>query len=261
MLFFCPLLFQEGKLLYELVKEAGGVVFAEAERREQCEHGEPSLASHTRACGDFPARPLLHIKVEPFPSERMDGALHELVLVDVAQTETLAGLEDHAGRANELRDHDSLGAVDDKGAPLGHLRELADEDGLLLDLAGHLVDEPGVHEDGDGVGEVFFYALLHRVLGRQAELFVVKVELELQRIFARMMHDGRGGAKRLCQAVLHQVVKRILLNCNEIGQFGNFFQVAETVSFTNSGQGSLLQCWDRQGRVQAGKAGLKSGKG
>ena len=146
LLFLVPLLLQEGELLHEFVKEAGRVVLSVAESREQREHGKTPLAGHTRARGDFLAGPLLHIKVQPLASERMNGALYELVLVDVAQTETLSSLENHARRAYELRHHDPLGAVDDESAPVGHLRELADEDGLLLDLAGQLVDEASVHK-------------------------------------------------------------------------------------------------------------------
>ena len=39
------------------------------------------------------------------------------------------------GRADELRHDDALGAVDDERALLGHHREVAHEDRLLLDLA------------------------------------------------------------------------------------------------------------------------------
>ena len=46
-----------------------------------------------------------------------------------------------ARRADELRDDDALGAVDDERAALGHPREVAHEDRLLADLAGLAVDE------------------------------------------------------------------------------------------------------------------------
>ena len=52
-------------------------------------------------------------------------------------------LEVDAGRADELRDDDTLGAVDDEGALVGHQREVAHEDRLALDLAGLVVHELG----------------------------------------------------------------------------------------------------------------------
>ena len=48
----------------------------------------------------------------------------------------------HARRANQLRDDDALGAVDDKRAVLGHEREIAHEHLGLLDLVSVAVRQP-----------------------------------------------------------------------------------------------------------------------
>ena len=69
-----------------------------------------------------------------------------------------------AGGADELRDHDALGAVDDEGAAVGHPREVAHEDGLLADLAGLTVLERDLDVERARVGDVLLAALLDRVL-------------------------------------------------------------------------------------------------
>ena len=61
---------------------------------------------------------------------------------------------------HELRHDDTLGAVDDEGAPTGHDREVPHEDFLFLDLAGHLVDEGGFDEQRLAVRDVLVAALL-----------------------------------------------------------------------------------------------------
>ena len=82
----------------------------------------------------------------------------------------------HAGAADDLRDNDALRAVDDEGAAVGHQREIAHEDLLILDLAGLLVEQTDAHLDGLCVGRVAFLAFLDRVLG----LFVEGVVKEGQ---------------------------------------------------------------------------------
>src|SRR5579859_7178461 len=48
-------------------------------------------------------------------------------------------LEEHAGRAVQLRNNDALGPINDERAVLGHQRNFAEEDLLLLDVADGLV--------------------------------------------------------------------------------------------------------------------------
>ena len=86
-------------------------------------------------------------------------------------------LEEHAGRAVQLRNDDALGAVDDEGAVVGHQRNFAEEDFLLLDVADGLVAGLGIlvengQPDGDlersGVGHAALFALGHVVFQLQA---------------------------------------------------------------------------------------------
>jgi hypothetical protein len=137
----------------------------------------------------------------------VDGAGHELVLRQVAKTEPLAGLEDDAGRTDELAHDDTLGAVDDERALLGHHGEVAHEDRLLLDLAGVLVDEPGANEDRRGEGHVLLLALLHGELGRRTQVFVVRVELELERQRLGEVADRADVAECIGEALVEEPVE------------------------------------------------------
>ena len=56
-------------------------------------------------------------------------------------------LEEHAGRAVELRDDDALGAVDDERAVVGHERNLAHVDLLLLHFLDGVLRRFLVHDD------------------------------------------------------------------------------------------------------------------
>ncbi len=76
------------------------------------------------------------------------------------------GVEVDARGADELRHDDTLGAVDDEGALVGHEREVAHEDRLGLDLAGLVVGELGGDEERGAVREVTVLALVDRVLRR-----------------------------------------------------------------------------------------------
>ena len=73
-------------------------------------------------------------------------------------------VEVHTRRADQLGHHDTLGAVDDEGALLGHHREVAHEDRLALDLTGVVVDELGRDEQRSRVRHVLVFALVDRGL-------------------------------------------------------------------------------------------------
>jgi hypothetical protein len=73
-------------------------------------------------------------------------------------------LEVDARAADQLGDHDALGAVDDERALGGHEREVAHEDRLALDLTGVVVGELRRDVERGGVGEVLLLALVHGVL-------------------------------------------------------------------------------------------------
>ena len=84
--------------------------------------------------------------------------------VAVARHVTLDG-EVHAGRANQLADHNALRPVDDECALRGHHGNIAHEEVLLLDLAGLLDQKAGLDVERRRVGDLLVAALLLRVLG------------------------------------------------------------------------------------------------
>jgi hypothetical protein len=158
---------------HEAVDEARRVLLVVAEGAQQDEDAHAALAGDAGAGGDVLAGLVLDVELHPLTAVRVDGALDELVLRQVAEAVALTGFEDDARGADELRHDDALGAVDDERALLRHHREVAHEHGLFLDLARVPVHEPGAHEDRRGVGHVLLLALLHRELRRRAQVLVV----------------------------------------------------------------------------------------
>ena len=88
-----------------------------------------------------------------------------------------AGVVD-ARRAHELADHDPLGAVDDEGALVGHPREVAHEDDVVLDLVGLLDDQVDLDLERPRVRQVAGAALVLGELGL-VEPELAEVELEV----------------------------------------------------------------------------------
>ena len=97
----------------------------------------------------------------------------------------LVVIEEHARRAVHLRDDDPLGAVDDEGAVIGHERNVAHVDILLLDVldrtrAGLLIDiehdEAQRHFERRRIGHAALAALVNVVFWR---LELVAHEFEL----------------------------------------------------------------------------------
>ena len=98
-------------------------------------------------------------------------------------------LVEHAGRAVQLADDDALGPIDDERAVIGHQRNVAEKDLLLLDVADILRARVGIlvvdgQADGDlerrGVGHAALLAFVHVVL-----------ELHAHRIAALIAERGR----------------------------------------------------------------------
>ena len=97
----------------------------------------------------------------------------------------LVVIEEHAGRAVHLGDDHALGAVDDEGAVVGHERDVAHVDVLLLDVldgarAGLLVDiehdEPQRHLERRRIGHAALAALVD-VVFRGLEFVMDEFEL------------------------------------------------------------------------------------
>ncbi len=123
----------------------------------------------------------------------------------------LVVIEEHARRPMELAHHDALGAVDDERARLGHQRNLAEVDFLLLDvahdalatLAGVVDHELGRDLDWSGERHAALPALVDVVLG----LFqVVRDVDELARPIEIL--DGEDAAKHALEPDLTPFARR-----------------------------------------------------
>ena len=117
-----------------------------------------------------------------------------------------------ARRADQLTDHDALGAVDDERALLGHEREVAHVHALALDLA-RLLDEqldPDVERLREG--QVPRAALELAVLGR-FELVILEAQLHYP---AGEVLDGADLIEQLAQPVLNEPVERLQLQLDQV---------------------------------------------
>ena len=115
---------------------------------------------------------VVELEVDPRAAVRDDAGVVEQLARRVALA--LVVVEEGARAAVQLADDDALGAVDDEGAVLGHQRDLAEVDLLLLHVAdglraGLLVLVPDDQADHDldrrGVGHPALVALVDVVLG------------------------------------------------------------------------------------------------
>ena len=109
----------------------------------------------------------------------------------------LVVIEEHAGRTMHLRDDDALGAVHDERAVIGHQRDVAHVDVLLLDVlhgagAGLLVDiehdQPQRHLQRRGIGHAALAALVD-VIFRRIEFVADEFE------HARCWRNPRSGRR------------------------------------------------------------------
>ena len=157
----------------------------------------------------------------------------------------LVVIEEHAGRTVHLRDDDALGAVDDERAVVGHQRDVAHVDILLLDVlhgarAGLLVDiehdQPQLHLERRSVGHAALAAFVDVILRR---IEFVSDEIELRGVGEILDREHRledslqplvgPPARRL----LHQqeLIVGCLLNLNEVRHLCNFMDFSEKLSY------------------------------
>ena len=220
-----PLPLEEVEVPHEAVQE--GLV-AVAQGAQEHEEGEAALAGDAAAGGDVLARLRLNVELDPLTAVRVDGpGEHGLGVAP--------GLEDDARRADQLAHHHALGAVDDERAAVGHHREVPHEDRLLLDLAGGGVEEAGPHEDGRRVGHVLLLALLHRELGRRAQVGVGRVELELEAQLAGEVLDRADVGEGLGQPLVEEPLERVALNGDQVRERQGLVDVGERNAFGAAG--------------------------
>src|SRR5262249_50092610 len=155
----------------------------------------------------------VELELHPRPAVRDDPGREDLL----ARGERLAPVvvEEHAGRALQLAHHHALGPVDDEGPLLGHERELAEIDLLLLDVLDRPVfgvvglpvhHEPQRHLERDGMRHPTVMALLDRVLGVPEV-----VPHELQRRVLVVVGDRKDALEHRLETHVLAVLRRVVL--------------------------------------------------
>jgi hypothetical protein len=156
----------------------------------------------------------------------------------------LVVVEEHAGRAVQLRDDDTLGAVDYERAVIGHQRHLAEIDLLLTDVLdlllrarSFLIVDHEAHEHAQ-----------RRGVRQTSELALLDVEDRIAQAIAHVLERGVAGvaddrehaAKRGVQAhlgalrarnlLLQEFLIRIDLNRKEVGNVQDARQLPEVLA-------------------------------
>src|SRR6185436_15618647 len=180
---------------------------------------------------------LVDLELEPRAAGRHEVRREDLLLAVLRLHQV------RARGAHELGDDDTLGAVDDERAALGHPREVAHEDRLLADLAGLVVDERDRDGQRAGVGEVLLAALADRGGG------LVEVEVpELDGEMTRVVLDRRDVVDRLAQPTglrIDQPVEGPALDVDQVGDVEGLIQAREGA--TRAGSGNARQDSDSSG--------------
>ena len=222
-----------------LVERRENLLAVEAERIEQRRHRNLAAAVDTRIDDVF----RVELDVEPRAAIRNDAGREQKLARGMGLA--LVVIEEHAGRAVHLRNDHALGAVDDEGAVVGHERNVAHVDILLLDVldrtrAGLLVDieddEAQRHLERRGVSHAALTALVDVVFRRLEFVFD---ELELRRIGKIGNREDRfeDGLQALvgtpADGLLHQqeLVIRCLLNLDEVRHLRHFFDFPEKLPY------------------------------
>ena len=131
-----------------------------------------------------------------------------------------------AGGADDLADHHTLGAVDDKGAGVGHQGEITHEDLLLLNFARLLVPQPHADLHGGGIRGVTGLALLHVILGLLVHAVIDKAQLQITGI----VRDGGYVRKHLPQAGVQKPLVGFLLDLQQVGHRHDFLVSGKILS-------------------------------
>ena len=222
-----------------LVERAQDFLAVEAERIEQRRHRNLAAAVDARIDDVLG----VELDVEPGTAVR-DNAGGEQQLARRVRL-ALVVIEEHAGRTVHLRNDDALGAVDDEGAVVGHERNVAHVDILLLDVldrtrGGFLVDiehdQPQRHLERRGIGHTALAALVDVVFRRFEFVFD---EFEHGRIgkIGNREHRFEHRLQALVGTPAHgfldqqELVIRCLLNLDEVRHLRYFFDCSEKLPY------------------------------
>ena len=155
------------------------------------------------------------------------------VVNQLVRRAVMLGGEVHTGAADQLGDDDALRAVDDERALRRHHGEIAHEDFLLLDLAGHNVDEADLGIQRSLIALIVLAALLNGHLG----LFeVMRAELDVHVLLIAL--DGADVCQRGSQALRFEPIETIRLDGDQIRNIHDARNLREAPAFPITAVGS-----------------------
>ena len=159
------------------------------QRLQQDGHRLAALAVNAHADGIA----LVHVELQPSTAGRNN--LHG---VQRAFGGLIDGtIEVHTRGTHQLGDDDALGTVHDEGTHIRHDREVADEDGLRLNLLGVVINKLCGHVQRRGVIDVLFFTLIdgvfHRLEARlrQGQGHIARVVLNRRELFEDILKAAR----------------------------------------------------------------------
>ena len=182
------------------------------QRTQQRRHGNLALAVHLHREQIAVAR----LELQPGPAAR-----NQLRRAERAPRRRIrVGPEIDARRAHQLGDHDALRAVDDERARLRHVRQVAEEQLLLLGLVGLLAQQADRHTQLARVVEVALAALVRRLVRRDV---AVVLEIQLHPV-AGEIGDRRHLAEQLGQPHIQEPLVGVAQQLDQVGQLVRFRQ-------------------------------------
>ena len=217
----------------ETVEEAGIVLFGVAEGTQDDEHRHATLAGHTGTGRDGLARLLLDVELDPFAAVGVDGARDQRLGIATRG-------ENDSGRPNQLRHHNTLGAIDDERALVGHHGEVTHEHRLFLDFAGACVHEPGPNENRGREGHVALAALFNGEFWPWTKVRIGGVELEFEPQRAGEIFDRRDVSEGFSEAMVEEPFEGRLLDTNELREWEHFVEVGKGVAISGGTAGHLF---------------------
>mgnify|MGYP000708459924 CR=1 FL=1 len=184
-----------------VAEQLDDVVVGDGDAKGAQEHRGALLA--LTVDGDHELVALVDLKLKPGTAGRDD-----LGLVDLLARIHLGAVV-HARGADELRDDDTLGAVDDEGAAGRHQREVAHEDVLLFDLACFAIDEADFSKERCLVGHVTFLAFIYAILGLTKFMLA-----EFNTHIFGVGFDGADVCESIRQTIVHELLEAFRLDCD-----------------------------------------------
>ena len=173
-------------------------------------HGHRHLAVTVDADGNGAGR--VGLQFDPGAAVR-----NELGAVDFLIESVSFLLVVHAGRADQLGYDDTFSTVDDKGAGVGHNREITHEKVMFLQFSGLLVFQAHLHIERSRIIDVLRLALLDIILA-----FAEIVFAKMQRPLVRAVLNRGNICKYILQPFPAEPFIRLRLQIEQMRHFQDF---------------------------------------